>query len=106
MADRRWQMFEVGDRNREDHKFFAAIAKELEAGGYEAMLHDLLHRDISKGPDPRRTIKTAALLEQVIRAAPPEVRYLHQILERLRPSLEMFADLGMERLIPASDLRR
>jgi hypothetical protein len=32
----------VGNR-----KYFAAIQNEMEAGGYEAMLHDLLQRDIS-----------------------------------------------------------
>jgi len=81
LADRRWQVFEVGDRNREDQAYFASIQAELEAGGYAAMLDELLRRDISAGPDPRKTVKTEALFEQIIRAQGPELRYLYQILD-------------------------
>jgi len=80
-ADRRWQVFDVGDRNREDHAYFRAIKKQLESGGYAAMLYDLLCHDVATGPNPRRIIKTEALFEQIIRAQGPEVRYLHQILD-------------------------
>jgi hypothetical protein len=45
------------------------------------MLHDFLNRDQSHGPDPQKTIKTHALFAQVLLAQPPEVRYLHGILE-------------------------
>ena len=79
--DRRWQMFEVGDARREDREYFGAIMAELEQGGYEAMLYDLLHRDISMGRDPRRTIKTEALFDQIIQAQGPEIRYLYEVLE-------------------------
>lgn len=81
IADRRWQIFEVGDRNREDHVYFRALAKQLDEGGREAMLYDLLNRDLTMGPDPRRTIKTAGLFEQILRAQGAEFRYVFQILD-------------------------
>jgi hypothetical protein len=80
-GDRRWQVFQVADAKRGDRAYFAQILGQLEQGGYEAMLHDLQHRDISKGPDPRQVILNTGLFEQYIRAAPPEIRYLHQILD-------------------------
>jgi hypothetical protein len=79
--DRRWQMFEVGDARREDREYFGGIVAELDQGGYSAMLYDLLHCDVSAGLDPRRTIKTEALFDQILRAQGPEVKYLHQILD-------------------------
>lgn len=81
IADRRWQIFDVGDRNKEDHRYFAALQKQLDEGGREGMLYDLLNRDIAAGPDPRRTIKTAGLFEQILRAQGAEFRYLFQILD-------------------------
>ncbi len=80
-ADRRWQMFEVGDKRREDHAYFTALAQQLDAGGREGMLYDLLNRDVAAGPDPRHTIKTAGLFDQILRAQGPEFRYIFQILD-------------------------
>lgn len=79
--DRRWMIFEVGDQHREDHAYFASIQRQLDDGGNEAMLHELLHRDTSTGPNPRRVIKTEALFEQILHAQGPEIAYIHQILE-------------------------
>ncbi len=81
LADRRWQMFEVSDRRRGDRDYFAALAQQFDAGGREGMLYDLLNRDVAAGPDPRRTIKTAGLFEQILRAQGPEFRYIFQILD-------------------------
>lgn len=81
LADRRWQMFEVGDRRRGDRDYFTALLKQLDAGGREGMLYDLLRRDVAAGPNPRLTIKTAALFEQILRAQGPEFRYLFQVLD-------------------------
>lgn len=82
VADRRWQLFETGDLHREDHSYFGGISTQLHNGGYEAMLFDLLHRNLSIGPDPTKIIKTEALFEQIIRAQGPELRYLHQVLDQ------------------------
>jgi len=60
---RRYAVFQVSEHRRDDHAYFRALFGELEAGGYEAMLHDLMRRDIS-GFDPRRFPQTQALFDQ------------------------------------------
>lgn len=54
IADRRWQMFDVGSKHREDREYFKAISDQLRAGGYQAFMHHLLERDIEAGrlPNP------------------------------------------------------
>jgi len=81
IADRRWQMFDVGEDHREDHGYFSAIAGQLADGGYEAMMHELMNRDWEKGTDPRRTIRTPALLDQIFASQPPQLRFLYEILQ-------------------------
>ena len=83
-GDRRWMVIEVGDGRREDSAYFAAIQAQMDSGGYAAMLHELLMRDVKVGSDPRKTIKTEALFEQTLLAQPAEVRYLHGLLEEGR----------------------
>jgi hypothetical protein len=80
LHDRRWGVFKAGDQRREDHEYFGAIVTQLNNGGREAMLYDLLHRDISKGPDPRRTIKTEGLFEQQLQAQSAEFRFVYHLL--------------------------
>lgn len=73
--------FEVSDQKREDKAYFAAIAQQMNSGGYEAMLHELLEWDISSGPDPRKTIRTPELFDQIIQAQGPVEKYIYQMLD-------------------------
>jgi hypothetical protein len=43
---RRYFVLEVSDARAGDHAYFAAIWQQMEAGGYQAMLHDLLAMDL------------------------------------------------------------
>jgi hypothetical protein len=45
---RRFFVLEVPDDKKNAHAYFAAIAAQMKAGGYEAMLHDLLAIDLSE----------------------------------------------------------
>jgi hypothetical protein len=83
-GDRRWMVMPVGSARREDHEYFREIQQELTDGGYSAMLFDLMHRDISKGPNPRQTIKGPDLSLQILRAQPAHIQYLHRILDEGR----------------------
>jgi hypothetical protein len=83
-ADRRWMVFKVSSKRRDDRAYFQRIADQMQAGGYAGMLFDLLARDLSKGPDPRQIIRTEALFEQFIWSARSEVKYLHQVLAQGR----------------------
>lgn len=81
IGDRRWQVLSVSDKHREDRPYFAAIVAQLASGGTEAMLHDLLTRDASTGPDPHKTIRTPELFDQIIQAQGPIEKYLYQVLD-------------------------
>ncbi len=81
IGDRRWQVFEVSDGKREDKTYFSEIMSQMKSGGYEAMLHELLERDISEGPDPRKTIRTPELFDQIIQAQGPVEKYIYQFLD-------------------------
>ena len=45
---RRFFVLEVGDEAKNNHEYFAEIWKQMESGGYEAMLYDLLHLDLAR----------------------------------------------------------
>ena len=79
--DRRWQVFDVGDKRKEDRVYFGAIDRQLKEGGYAAMLFDLLARDLRQGPDPHKTIKTSGLFMQIFHASKPEFKYIFGVLD-------------------------
>jgi hypothetical protein len=55
--DRRFVVLEVSEARKGDHAYFEALAEEIQGGGTEALIHHLLHRDIS-GFNPRELPKT------------------------------------------------
>jgi hypothetical protein len=48
MDSRRFLLNEVSAARRNDHAYFAAIWEQMEAGGFAAMLHDLLAYDLTR----------------------------------------------------------
>jgi hypothetical protein len=46
-GERRYFAFRCGNGAQQDGRYFAAIKRQMEAGGYSKLLHDLLARDIS-----------------------------------------------------------
>ncbi len=67
--ERRYQILEVGDDMKQNAAYFGAIVAELKAGGYAALLHDLLARDI--GDRPPTVITTAGLMNQQTQSLEP-----------------------------------
>jgi hypothetical protein len=61
--ERRFVVQRVADTHRQDAAWFSPIYKRMRSGGYEAMLFDLLHRDLGDW-HPRQIVRTAALAEQ------------------------------------------
>lgn len=61
--DRRFFVLDVGEEHKQDSAYFRAIADQMEAGGYEALLHILLTHDLSEF-DIRRIPFTEAAAEQ------------------------------------------
>jgi hypothetical protein len=56
-------VLDVSEARKQDWNYFEAIDEEMKGGGREALLHMLLHRDIT-GVNIRAVPKTAALQEQ------------------------------------------
>ena len=60
---RRFFVLNVLPDRANDHEYFGGVMAEMEAGGYAAMLHDLLKRDLT-GYNPRRVPVTEGLQDQ------------------------------------------
>jgi hypothetical protein len=61
--ERRWLVLDVAKGNHQDSKFFGKLMEDMDSGGYEALLHVLLTRDITNF-NVRDVPKTEALQEQ------------------------------------------
>ena len=78
---RRFFVLEVTDERANDHAYFAAIWRQMEAGGYEAMLHDLLHHDLT-GFNVRSFPVTEGLRTQRKLTLPTEGKWWLDVLQR------------------------
>lgn len=47
MDDRRFLVLTVSDERKEDKPYFRALLEQMDDGGHEALLYDLLHEDLS-----------------------------------------------------------
>jgi hypothetical protein len=65
--ERRFCVLDVGAAAAQNHAYFAEIDAQLDQGGREALLYDLLHFDLSK-VNVRQIPRTGALLEQKVRS--------------------------------------
>ena len=79
--ERRFAVFDVSDKRQQDRAFFAAINREIQAGGLEAMLYDMLKRDIG-GWHPRDSVpQTVGLVAQKLESMEPLACWWHNLLE-------------------------
>lgn len=63
MSERRFCLLDLSSRHKQDRQYFGALIEQMENGGVAAMMHDLLHRKITRdvGIIPR----TNGLADQV-----------------------------------------
>lgn len=66
-------VLDVGEAAKQKHSYFSEMYAQLDAGGYEALLADLLALDLDgpTAPNLRSIPKTKALLEQKIPSLDP-----------------------------------
>jgi hypothetical protein len=83
MEERRFAFFDMGEEHTQDHAYFGAIDAEMKNGGREALLHHLLHLDLS-AVSLRAIPKTEGLLEQKIASLSPEQAWWFDMLQRGR----------------------
>lgn len=88
MDDRRALPFRVSNAHANDKTYFAAIGRQMRAGGREAMLADLLARDTSAFDPITDRPFTRELLRQKLQSLPPLERW-------------WFERLWIGRLLPA-----
>lgn len=96
LEERRFFVLDVSDSREQDHKYFKAISDQMENGGFEAMLYDLLREDMS-GVDLRTFEQTQGLFEQKLYSMTTLQKYWFERLVdgNLRPlSPEEFAQYG------------
>ena len=79
--ERRFFTIEVSNDRRQDREYFRAIYEEMENGGREAMLFDLLNLDIST-VDFGRFPRTEALLDQILHTMSSTQKFWFEILRR------------------------
>ena len=78
---RRFFVVEVASHHANDHPYFAAIQAELDNGGYEAMLHDLLNYDLTFY-NPRKPPITEGLQTQRKLSLPLPEEWWRECLHR------------------------
>lgn len=83
MDERRFLVLDIGQLHQRDSKYFAAIKKQLDNGGYEALLHFLLTRDLSNF-EVRRVPQTKALLDQKLESMDAFMQWWHDNLYNTR----------------------
>ena len=78
--ERRYAVFELSRDRQQDHAYFAELRTEMDHGGVEAMLFDLLAWDL-KGWHPRSHIpRTTALARQFEETLPPLDKFIFDML--------------------------
>jgi phage/plasmid-associated DNA primase len=80
LEERRFCILDVGDKHIQDKAYFGAIYKQMENGGYAAMLHDLLDLDL-RDFDIRDVPDTEGLREQKILSMDPITAWWFQKLK-------------------------
>jgi uncharacterized protein DUF5906 len=95
--ERRFATLDVGDAHQQDHPYFAAIDKEMENGGREALLYHLLHEVDCSAVNLRQIPHTLALVEQKLETASTEQGWW---LDTLRSGV-LPGDLGNDGKAPA-----
>ena len=77
--DRRFFVLRVSEAHKEDHTYFEQIQAKLDGGGYEGLLYDLLHEDLS-GFNPRQLPHSNEAFSIKLRSAGSATRYIYDAL--------------------------
>ena len=100
LEERRFFVLDVSDKHMQDHEYFGKLISQMENVGGEAMLHDLLHYDLS-GVDLRRFPRTEALMDQVVNSMSPVEKFWY---DRLRQGTLSKEDDEWKGHVPTEEL--
>jgi hypothetical protein len=80
--ERRFAVFDVSDKHKQDHNYFKKLADQIENDGWAAFMDYLMKLDL-KGWHPRQNVpQTEALQSQIKLSESPVRRHLRDHLER------------------------
>ena len=79
LDDRRFLVLKVSDSRKEDKNYFKSIRSWRENGGYETLLHELSHHDLSKF-DVRDVPQSKISLDVKLRSLSNEHTYIYEVL--------------------------
>ncbi len=102
LEERRFFVLDVSDKHMQDHEYFAAIINQMNNGGREALLYDLLEMDISD-VNLRQIPRTDALFDQIVHTMPTVYKFW---FERLRAGILLRDDYRWEEFAVTEDLHR
>lgn len=77
--DRRFLVLEVSSKHKEDDAYFSAIYNELDHGGYEALLFELLNEDLT-GFNPRKLPINTESFQVKLQSASSSTQYIYEAL--------------------------
>lgn len=80
-SERRFAVFNVNDKRKGDRQYFSALNRQLDNGGLEALLHDMLVRDIGDKHPRDNVPQTKALTEQKAMSQGPEESWWDGLLD-------------------------
>jgi hypothetical protein len=92
LEERRFFVLDVSNKYMQDYNYFKAIIDEMDNGGREAMLYDLLEMKVNIN-DLRKIPRTNALLDQIIHTMPTIQKFW---FERLREGTQLKDDSTWE----------
>jgi hypothetical protein len=79
-GERRYAVFTVSNARANDRPYFSAMWKQLEAGGYENLLHHLLNAIVVDWDRISIPLASAAVRDQQLLSLPPERKFLLELL--------------------------
>jgi hypothetical protein len=77
--DRRFLVLEVSDNHKEDESYFSEIINELDEGGYEALLFELLNENLV-GFNPRKLPINTESFQVKLQSTSSSIQYLYDAL--------------------------
>lgn len=78
--DRRFFVLDISAERKEDIEYFGKIRDQLDSGGYEALMYDLLHEDLT-GFDPKIMPENFAGFDMKLQSAPNIDQFIYTSLK-------------------------